>query len=253
MTSSPLSSRNLVSISSERARGLSHTGLRRTNNEDALCIRPLREGALLAVADGLGGEAGGEEASAAVIQALLRCDLEFPSLERRLQELGRAILEVNQELLDAVERDPDKKGMGSTLTAALLHQGRLGWVHLGDSRLYLLHARGLEQLTRDDRFLQDFIDSGELTIEQAAVHPLRNHLDQCVGNPGITVHQGIRSLLGGERLLVCSDGLYEMCEPERIETILRHASDPANAAQALLAAALRGGGLDNITVIVQDT
>lgn len=253
MTTSLHSSRNLVSISSERARGLSHTGLRRTNNEDALCIRALPEGALLAVADGLGGEAGGEEASAAVIQALLRRDLDFPSLERRLQEVERAILEVNQELLDAVERDPDRKGMGSTLTAALLYQGRLGWAHLGDSRLYLLHARGLEQLTRDDRFLQDFIDSGEMTIEQAAVHPLRNHLDQCVGNPGITVHHGTRPLLGGERLLLCSDGLYEMCGPERIETILRLASDPANAARALLAAALRGGGLDNITVIVQDT
>jgi PPM family protein phosphatase len=247
------SSRNLVSIGSERAHGLSHTGLRRTNNEDGLCIRPLPEGTLLAVADGLGGEAGGEEASAAVIQALLRRDLEFPSLERRLQEVERAILEVNQELLDAVERDPDKKGMGSTLTAALLHRERLGWVHLGDSRLYLLHALGLEQLTRDDRFLQDFIDSGELTIEQAAAHPLRNHLDQCVGSPGITVHLGTRSLLGGERLLLCSDGLYEMCEPERIETILRLASAPANATQALLAAALRGGGLDNVTVIVQDT
>ncbi len=253
MTTSPLSLQNLVSICSDRACGLSHAGRRRTDNEDALCIRLLREGALLAVADGLGGEAGGEEASAAMIQALQDRDLEFTSLERQLQALERAVHEVNQELLAAAERDPDKKGMGSTLTAVIVRRERLGWVHLGDSRLYLLHARGLEQVTRDDRFLQGFIDSGEMTQEQAATHPLRNFLVQCVGHHGITVHRGICPLPEAGRLLLCTDGLHEMCDFDQIQTILRHASDPANAAQTLLAAALRGGGLDNVTVIVQDT
>jgi serine/threonine protein phosphatase PrpC len=227
--------------------GESHIGYKRKNNEDRFFIQELSRIVILAVADGLGGSAGGEIAAQHVIDAFR--DSEF-SKEHLEKDLADALSKAEKQIFNNVKKNPDLYGMGSTVTTAAVYQNRIAWIHVGDSRMYLLHDNKIKQITRDHTFLQDFIDDGTLTPQQAKIHPFKDMLDQCVGSEEIEPDQGVFTVEKNDRLLICSDGLTKHLSDLQIESILTITS-VKEAGRQLIREALRMGGSDNITVIVK--
>ena len=228
--------------------GISHIGLTRRRNEDALIIAPLHATAfLLAVADGLGGGARGQEAAHLVTELLCETDL---SQDAPLDALQLQLQKANMEILS--RRSAGATGMGATVTAAVVTPVAFHWIHAGDSRLYHYYGGRLEQLTQDHRALQEFVASGEMTQEEAEKHPLRNHITQCVGAPHLAPDTGsspITAHTHDEYLLLCTDGLHDSLSLKTMETILRYASGPQNAVQALIRGALKARTTDNASCI----
>ncbi len=147
----------------------SDRGLVRSNNQDSVYAGPR----LLAVADGMGGHAGGEVASKVVIAAVAPLDEDEPGRDL-LSQLADAVLAGNDAIIELVAEDPELTGMGTTLTAVLFAGNRLGLAHVGDSRAYLLRDGDLTQITHDDTFVQSLIDEGRLSADEAASHPQRS-------------------------------------------------------------------------------
>ena len=219
-------------------------GRLRPTNEDALAV--LGENTYL-VADGMGGHAAGEIASHALVGALKRAlrDEPFPWNEKALSE---AIRMANECILDLAQEQPEYRGMGTTATVLHIHDGRAYWSHVGDSRLYLLRDGILQQLTRDHTYVEGLVEQGMITREEARAHPKRNLLTRAVGvSQKIEVDAGRLFPRPGDRFLLCTDGLTNMVEEERIPGLLQ---DAANPAETLVRAALEAGGRDNITAIV---
>lgn len=225
----------------------SHIGYKRKKNQDRFLVQELPHIALLVVADGLGGNAGGDIAAQHVINAFEGTEFSEDQLEEGLND---ALTEAEKHIFDNIEKNPDLYGMGSTLTAVAVHQNRVNWIHVGDSRMYLLHDNKIKQITTDHTFLQEFIDDGALTLEQAKNHPLKNMLDQCLGCDEIEPDQGMFTVDKNDRLLICSDGLTKHLSDLQIESILARAP-VQEAGWQLIQKALRMGGSDNITVIVK--
>ena len=221
---------------------------RRSNNEDAL----LATGRLLAVADGVGGATSGEVASRMVIDAMSSLD------KRRLakpltEELCEAVLEANQRLRFVVSCRPHLAGMASTLTVvALSNEGSYVVANVGDSRTYLFRAGRLTQLTRDQSLVQELLDRGAITAEQAREHPQRSVVLAALdGGERAEPDIAVVAAEAGDRLLLCSDGLSDVVGDEDIATILgAHHRD--EAAQQLVSTALHRGGRDNISLVVAD-
>ena len=227
--------------------GLSHVGAVRHNNEDRFVIRELPFGAvLLAVMDGMGGEASGEYASKIAADALERAEWSCAS-PARLAELA---LSANREILAEAARNPELEGMGTTLTAVVARDTTAYWVSVGDSRLYLYRGGVLSQITRDHRFLQAFLDDGEMSAEEAKRHPLRNMLDQCVGSPYCAPDTGAFALREGDVLLLCTDGLNDEVPHGDLATALPLEASARGKTERLLRIALERGGRDNITIVV---
>ena len=228
-----------------------HPGRVRGHNEDALWPRPGEDGAaqgeaegslLAAVADGMGGHVGGEVASRLAIEAAVAAA--GPPVER--------VRAANAAVVGTARDRPRLAGMGTTMTLADFTPGAVEIGHIGDSRAYLYRAGALTQLTRDHSLMADMIASGELTPEQAAVHPFRSVITRAIGMESrIAVDRVARDLLPGDRVLLCTDGLTTMLADAEIAALLAAGEPPAVAA-ALLDAANRAGGLDNISVIVVD-
>jgi PPM family protein phosphatase len=227
--------------------GKSHIGYRRKNNEDRFLIQELSHIVILAVADGLGGGVGGEIAAQHVIDAFRNTEFSKDHLEK---DLGDALSEAEKQISHNVKRTPDLYGMGSTVTTAAVYQNKVAWIHVGDSRMYLLHDNKIKQITRDHTFLQDLIDDGTLTPQQAKVHALKDMLDQCVGSEEVEPDQGVFTVEKNDRLMICSDGLTKHLSDLQIESILT-ITPIQEAGRQLIREALRMGGTDNITVIVK--
>lgn len=224
----------------------SDRGLVRANNEDSVYAGAR----LLALADGMGGHAAGEVASQLMIAALAHLDDDEPG-EDLLGKLDAATHEGNATIADQVEEDPELEGMGTTLTAILFAGSRLGLVHIGDSRAYLLRDEQLTQITRDDTFVQSLVDEGRITAEQAHTHPQRSLIMRALTGNEIEPTLTMREARAGDRYLLCSDGLSDVVSDETIANTMREGTHD-ECADRLIELALRSGGPDNVTVIVAD-
>lgn len=224
----------------------SDRGLVRANNEDSVYAGAR----LLALADGMGGHAAGEVASQLVIAALAHLDDDEPGGDL-LAKLDAAVRAGNSAIAAQVEMEPDLEGMGTTLTAILFAGNRLGLVHIGDSRGYLLRDGELTQITKDDTFVQTLVDEGRITPEEAHSHPQRSLIMRALTGHEVEPTLTMREARAGDRYLLCSDGLSD---PVSDETILEALQIPevAESAHRLIELALRGGGPDNVTVVVAD-
>ena len=215
----------------------------RDGNEDAY----LNDAPLFAVADGMGGHQGGEVASRLALETL---EVLF---KRGRGTLADHLREANRAVFDRSSRDPAVAGMGTTLTAAVAEAGRLRLAHVGDSRAYLLRDGRLRMLTEDHTLVQRMVERGEITEQEADVHPHRSVLTRTIGTePDVQIDEGVLDAQDGDRILLCSDGLTGMVADEQIERILRDAAEPRDAVRELVRAANAAGGVDNITVVVLD-
>jgi PPM family protein phosphatase len=230
-----------------RAAAVTDLGLVRSNNEDSVHIGPR----LLAIADGMGGLPAGELASDVVITTLIPLDDADPDADP-LPLLTKAVEDGNNRIADMVDEDPDREGMGTTVTALLLSNDRLGLVHVGDSRCYLLHDGALEQVTRDDTLVQSLVDRGALTPAQARSHPQRSLVTQAVQGRPMTISGGTLDPRAGDRYMLCSDGLSDVVTDEAIAQALASYPEPQECAEQLVKLAVQAGGPDNVTVIVAD-
>jgi PPM family protein phosphatase len=251
-----------------RAAVITDPGLVRTNNEDAVYAG--RQ--LFAVADGIGGLPAGEVASEIVIRALTALDERFHGADRppadaaqrspqssgRNQEaeplsaLRKAVNEANDEIRRVAKSDPANDGMGTTVTALLLSGDQFGLLHIGDSRAYLLREGVLSQLTRDDTYVQVLVDQGVLTAEGARNHPQRSLVTRAVHGEHIAPTCQMVPVRGGDRYLLCSDGLSDFVADSAIgQTLLSYPESP-ECAEQLVKLALQAGAPDNVTVLVAD-
>ena len=236
-----------MSLSLRFAAG-SHKGMIREGNEDSGYAGPR----LLAIADGMGGQAAGEVASSEVISTIVSLDDDIPGSDI-LTSLGTAVQRANDQLLRMVQEDPQLEGMGTTLTALLWTGQRLGLVHVGDSRAYLLRDGVLTQITQDHTWVQRLVDEGRITEEEATTHPQRSLLMRALGSgERVEPDLSIREVRVGDRYLICSDGLSGVVSHQTLEDTLAGYQAPHETVQELIQLALRGGGPDNITCIVAD-
>lgn len=236
-----------MSLSLRFAAG-SHKGMIREGNEDSGYAGPR----LLAIADGMGGQAAGEVASSEVISTIVSLDDDIPGSDI-LTSLGSAVQRANDQLLQMVQEDPQLEGMGTTLTALLWTGQRLGLVHVGDSRAYLLRDGVLTQITQDHTWVQRLVDEGRITEEEATTHPQRSLLMRALGSgERVEPDLSIREVRVGDRYMICSDGLSGVVSHQTLEDTLAGYQAPHETVQELIQLALRGGGPDNITCIVAD-
>lgn len=220
-------------------------GCVRDHNEDSLVVAP----PLFAVADGMGGHAAGEVASEIAITTIAERAPRDPDAAA----LGRAVEDANRAVILAAGAKQGRAGMGTTVTAAILKKDRLVIAQVGDSRAYLLHQGKLQQLTRDHSLMADMIEAGQLTPEEARVHPNRSVITRALGSdPRMVPDLYEITVETGDRLLLCSDGLSTMVPDREIEAMLARTRDPQRCASMLVNEAIAAGGLDNVTVIVAD-
>jgi PPM family protein phosphatase len=225
----------------------SHRGLIREGNQDSVYAGPR----LLAVADGMGGMAAGDVASNLAIAAMAPLDEDVPP-DSLVDALRGAVELANQNLRDAVDANPAMEGMGTTLTGMLFSGTTFGMVHVGDSRCYLLRGGEFSQITKDDTYVQMLVDEGRITEEEASVHPQRSLLIRALQGSDVDPQYSVRAAVVGDRYLLCSDGLSGPVSDDSIAEAMRQYPDPDECAERLLQLALRGGGPDNITVIIAD-
>jgi protein phosphatase len=232
-----------------RSAAVSDRGLIRSGNQDSVHAGPW----LLAVADGMGGMAAGDLASAIVIEAIVALDVETPE-ERLVTALQEAVQVATERIRGAVAEDPERQGMGTTLTALLFAgTGRcLALAHIGDSRAYLLRDGVLKQVTRDDTFVQMLVDEGVITAEEASSHPRRAVVTKALQGEDPTPAYFTLVPQAGDRWLLCSDGLSNVVRADSLAEALTSYPDRELCARRLVDLALRAGGPDNITVVVAD-
>lgn len=227
----------------------SDVGMVRTNNEDSGYAGPH----LLAMADGMGGHAGGDVASSSILGALVGLDGESFSGVDATQTLLRRITSANTDLGQLAHDDPDLDGMGTTLIAILRARDKLVLAHIGDSRAYVVRAGEVSQITKDHSFVQSLVDEGRLTSEEASTHPQRSLVTRVLtGAEGEEPDVVVRQAIVGDRYLICSDGLSDYVARDTIDEILTTERKPADCAERLVQLALRAGAPDNVTVVIGD-
>jgi serine/threonine protein phosphatase PrpC len=228
----------------------SDVGLLREGNEDSAYAGP----SLLAIADGMGGHAAGEVASAVAIAALAPLDHEnLQDSDEMLGALAHAVASANATLHEMSIADPSVEGMGTTLTALLWAGAKVALCHIGDSRGYLLRDGEFYQITRDHTLVQSLVDEGRLSQEAAATHPQRSLVMRALqsstdAEPDLVMREGVL----GDRYLLCSDGLSDVVTEQTLHKTLMTFADPDQAVLQLIDLAIRSGGPDNITCIVAD-
>jgi PPM family protein phosphatase len=222
----------------------SDTGKKRRRNEDSYVVAP----PLFAVADGMGGAQAGEVASKLAAAALEDTD---PGSIAGPEKVTSLIQEANRRVYERAANDPSTSGMGTTMTVALVEGDEVTIGHVGDSRAYVVRNGELEQLTEDHSLVNELLKSGKLSREEAEMHPQRSVITRAVGtDPDVDVDAFTVSTGEGDVFLLCSDGLTDMVADEDIlEIVEKHREDLDRATKALVSAANRGGGEDNITVI----
>ena len=236
---------------------LTDIGRKRTVNEDCAAVFTIKDGPTLAIiADGMGGHRGGDYASSTAVQILgekfLKVEnpksLDEEDWKELLQEM---ILYVNRTLFNIAEKDENFKGMGTTLDAVLIYGNKGLVTHVGDSRVYMIDEREILQITKDHSFVNILLDSGEITEEEAAKHPQRNWIMRAVGSEKFITPDFYNIELNGQTyLLICTDGLSNKVDNERIHRIVATDGDLRDKAMELIRLANEMGGEDNISVIL---
>jgi len=233
--------------------------LRYAAYSDVGCLREGNEDSgyagqhLLAVADGMGGYAGGEVASSIAISTIRRLDTDDPRSDEMVEVLQNAVVQANASLSQRIMEEPQLENMGTTLTAMLWAEGRVALLHIGDSRAYLLRGQTFKQITHDHTLVQTLVDEGKITEEEVATHPQRSLILRALdGKSPVDPDVSINEAEVGDRYLLCSDGLSGVVSQKTIRETLEAEDDPHSAARKLIDLAIRGGGPDNITAVVAD-
>jgi len=231
--------------------GRTDVGIIRSGNEDNYIVVPDR--GIFVVADGMGGHAAGEVASEMAVRYVAR---ELGSLrgladEQVAERMRAAIRAANGAIFQRTLTEHDKRGMGTTVTALVLYDARFLIGQVGDSRAYLLRDGKLVQLTKDHSYVQEQVDAGYLTPEQARAHPYSNVITRCVGaNSEVIPDVYVGAVKPGDVFLLASDGLTGMVEDPDLAEVLTSGRAPQEQVDALIAEANRHGGLDNITAVI---
>lgn len=226
----------------------SDVGLIREGNEDSGYAGP----ALLMVADGMGGHAAGELASAIAIATVADLDVHRPAPNVLLASLGDAVSEVGDAIADVIAGDPGLAGMGTTVTGIYWLGDRMAIVHVGDSRAYLMRDGELLQITHDHTYVQTLVDAGRITEAEATVHPRRSLLMRALdGMNPVEADLSLREARDGDRYMLCTDGLSGVVRPEEIAALLAE-GEPTGCVTRLVDLALERGAPDNVTVVVAD-
>ncbi|CAN7145124.1 protein phosphatase 2C domain-containing protein [Microbacterium sp. LjRoot45] len=229
---------------------ISHTGKVRSNNQDS----GYSGSNLFAVADGMGGHAGGDVASSLAIHRLKDLDQAFPSTADAERALRDAIADTATELIDTVVVRPELAGMGTTVSAVVMVDDHAVIAHIGDSRVYLYRDDALTQITTDHTFVQRLVDSGRITPEEARYHPRRSVLMRVLGDmdPDPEIDAFIMQTQPGDRWLICSDGLSGVVDDAHTAKVLGQGLAPGRTADLLLKQALDAGAPDNVTIVLVD-
>lgn len=220
----------------------SEIGLVRQVNEDSKLTEP----PLFAVADGMGGHASGDVASALAVEVLKAELIKSDSISDAVHNANRAIFQ-------KAAVDPDLTGMGTTLTAMWADDTSAQIAHVGDSRAYLLRDGQLSRLTQDHTVVNRLVQQGRIMPEDADRHPQRSYLERALGvDPEVEVDVHVLDMSPGDRVLLCSDGLFGMVDDDLIQNVLEQESSPQRAAERLCEEAVHAGGNDNVTTVVVD-
>ncbi len=238
--------------------GKTDVGMVRDTNQDAFKILALGQGAGLAlVCDGMGGAQGGDTASYIAKKVIAEtiqekyCDTMGAEAAKIL--VRESVLQANHAIYQTAREDAELAGMGTTVVLALLYQNHAYVAHVGDSRLYRYRDHQLTQLTRDHSYIQEMVDRGELSPDQARVHPDRNFITRAVGIQwDVEIDLHVLELEPGDRLLLCTDGLSSTCTDEQIGEVLSQ-NPLEESAEILVRLANQGGGHDNITVVIVES
>lgn len=228
----------------------SHVGRVRANNQDSAYAG----NHLFIVADGMGGHAGGDVASAITIKHLVEADRVFESAEEAAQVLHNTLLAANNILSDTVIEHNELTGMGTTVSGMVRVGNKMAMAHIGDSRIYLLREGTMTQITHDHTFVQRLVESGRITQEEAAVHPRRSVLMRVLGDVDASpeIDTEVLDTKPGDRWLLCSDGLSSFVAEDKIAATLRRVTDADAATERLVQASLDQGAPDNVTVVLVD-
>ena len=233
--------------------------LRYAAYSDVGCLREGNEDSgyagqhLLAVADGMGGYAGGEVASSIAISSISHLDTENHSADGMAEALQQAVEQANVSLSRRIVEEPRLENMGTTLTAMLWSGSRVALIHIGDSRAYLLRGSRFEQITHDHTLVQTLVDEGKITEEEVATHPQRSLILRALdGKSPVDPDISTNEAKVGDRYLLCSDGLSGVVGKKTIHETLATEPDLRAAAKKLIDLAIRGGGPDNITAVIAD-
>jgi protein phosphatase len=235
---------------SGKSTAVSHVGKIRSNNQDS----GYAGSHLFVVADGMGGHAGGDVASAIALKRVMDADRPYASAADAEFALQSALMAANSLLAETVFEHPELTGMGTTVSAILRTGSQLAVAHIGDSRIYLLRGGKLKQITADHTFVQRLVDSGRITQEEAAVHPRRSVLMRVLGDVDAApeIDTTVLDVQPGDRWLLCSDGLSSYVSDDKIEYALKTIPDVNAAANRLLRDSLDQGAPDNVTVVIVD-
>ncbi len=229
----------------------SHVGKVRANNQDS----GFAGSQLFVVADGMGGHAGGDVASAIAVKRIAETDSqEFSTPQEAEFALQSSLVAANQLLAETVFEHPELTGMGTTVSAFIRVGDNIAIAHIGDSRIYLVRDGEVSQVTSDHTFVQRLVDSGRITPEEAAVHPRRSVLMRVLGDIDAApeIDTSILGTVPGDRWMLCSDGLSSYVDDDRIAEILLQGRPPAPTVDSLIAEALDNGAPDNVTVVIAD-
>jgi len=231
--------------------GVTDTGVVRTVNQDSFFIDD-QLGRFFIVADGMGGHAGGQEASKIAteeIQSYLEQHWDTPVSSEKL--LKEAIIKANLGIIEDQQVHPERGDMGTTVVVLIFREEQPWCAHVGDSRLYRWRSSQLEQITEDHTWVGMALKAGEIDKEQAKFHPWRHVLSQCLGRKDLQrIDIQEFEVKSGDRLLICSDGLTEEVADEKIQDSLTNQQSCQSTAEELIAAAKQAGGSDNITVVI---
>ncbi len=228
--------------------GISHMGNHRRENQDRYLVKKIdREHVLLAIADGMGGEAAGGLASDIAISIMERIDNPVPA---RPEDLSVILRDAGDRIIVITSQNENLIGMGTTLTTVLTMNSMAIWAHVGDSRLYHLSNGNLRQITKDHSFVRELIESGEITPEEALKHPLRHVLDQCLGSPDMEPDWGSFKLGKGDMLILTTDGLHACVSFELMQSVLESSLGLEEMAEILINKAMENGNRDNLSIIL---
>jgi protein phosphatase len=235
---------------SGKSTAVSHVGKIRANNQDSGYAGTN----LFVVADGMGGHAGGDVASAIALKRVMEADRQYASAADAEFALQSALSAANTMLAETVFEHPELTGMGTTVSAILRSGSQLAIAHIGDSRIYLLRDHVLKQITADHTFVQRLVDSGRITPEEAAVHPRRSVLMRVLGDVDSApeIDTTVFDVLPGDRWMLCSDGLSSYVSDDKIAHVLGTIPGVTEAADRLVKESLDQGAPDNVTVVIVD-
>ncbi len=240
-------------VSRLKAAGISDKGKVRENNEDRYLIFNNGPVSLFAVADGMGGHAGGEVASTMAVETLkeyISRELSAENVDIRFL-LEEMLFSANRKVLEAASADTELMGMGTTLTTLVAGVNQFWLGHIGDSRAYLINSEGISSLTEDHTLVTQLLRSGEISVEESVNHPQRNYLIRALGteeDSAFDITQ--QKFLPGDFLLLCTDGLHGIIDDDEIRDIVLAGDKPEVVLERLIKLANERGGKDNITAVL---